>query len=698
MTSVLALVASNAIIAAILALLTVIATRFWRSPQLAHGLWLLVLLKLITPPVLTVSPPSEWFEALPSLAEPSPSAIVGAVNEGSDVGHSEFVSPPESEFHQAASNAAAELALAESPAAGDRGSDPSAGRRDSDVRGNSGLANRAIDFASAYWLTVVSIVWTAGALAYLSLLVWRCVCFRRVLFAAAEAGVEIIQSATRLASKLGLRRCPQVHIVDAPVPPLVWSLGLRPLVVLPSKLLAELSPAQREALIAHELAHVRRRDYLIRWLEVFALVLWWWNPVAWFARRKLREAEEECCDAWVVWALPGARRSYGEAMLATIEFLTDVPKLPALAESAFGSSSYKRRIEMIMKRNMNCRMSWAALAMVLLLAIAVLPVVAQTSTTTSKESGAQPPDAAAATVTISATDPVEAASDVLEAGKVPSPDPFAQADKAPDKAGDQAPSAEALLKRISRLEQLLQGVSDPERPAREPKASEPRDALLRQMEELQSRGYGPPVRPGANRGGLPPASTAPSRLPDFEVSSDEREQQLQERLLKLDVQAAQAEVEQARTVHLRSFEANKNTPRAVSDIEVRNQFATLRYKEIQLQRAETVVELFKRQVQRKRDAAARAKEQRSSTGTAKTRQLVEASLAAKRAEEFARVKELNQQTANEVLRLEKLLKESPESPETWQAVDEFLQAYRKLREQDAKADVERQRFPAGFAN
>ena len=52
MSSFLAIVASNAVVATLLALITVIVTRLWRSPQLAHGLWLLVLVKLVTPPLI----------------------------------------------------------------------------------------------------------------------------------------------------------------------------------------------------------------------------------------------------------------------------------------------------------------------------------------------------------------------------------------------------------------------------------------------------------------------------------------------------------------------------------------------------------------------------------------------------------------------------------------------------------------------
>ncbi|HUG89343.1 MAG TPA: hypothetical protein VML55_00820, partial [Planctomycetaceae bacterium] len=63
------IVASNVVLSALLALLAVVVTRIWRNPHLAHGLWLLVLLKLVTPPFLHVTLPEPRFAAEHSRAE-----------------------------------------------------------------------------------------------------------------------------------------------------------------------------------------------------------------------------------------------------------------------------------------------------------------------------------------------------------------------------------------------------------------------------------------------------------------------------------------------------------------------------------------------------------------------------------------------------------------------------------------------------
>src|SRR5207248_9487495 len=126
----------------------------------------------------------------------------------------------------------------------------------------------------------------------------------------------------RLAARLGLARCPDVALVPACISPLLWALGRVPRLLLPAELWQRLTPEQRDTLLAHELAHLRRGDPWVRRLELLALGLYWWHPVAWWARRELAAAGEECCDAWVVWALPEAAPAYAAALVETVAFLS----------------------------------------------------------------------------------------------------------------------------------------------------------------------------------------------------------------------------------------------------------------------------------------------------------------------------------------------------------------------------------------
>ena len=362
-------VASNVVLAGALALVVFSLTRVWRSPQLAHALWLLVLIKLLAPHVFNVPIYDEWS---------SPRRAVGA---GLSVG------PDNERGVNVAEGASVSTSLSQKqhPA----GSEPTRVRTDLPARpveptewSTSGVPSRAIavsrvaDFLTANWRMALCFIWAVGIFICMALVARRLSRFRALLALAVDAKGALVEDARAFAKRLGLRTCPRIRVLDAHIPPLVCAAWRRPFLLFPERLLETLDRDQLQSVLVHELAHVRRKDYLVRWFEILVRGLFWWNPLAWWASRQLRQAEEECCDAWVLWALPESQRSYGKALLRTVEFLADRPVVP-VAGTAFGGSHVKRRIEMIVKRQLNRKMSWGALLVVILLGVCVLPVAAQ---------------------------------------------------------------------------------------------------------------------------------------------------------------------------------------------------------------------------------------------------------------------------------------------------------------------------------
>src|SRR5439155_22158833 len=121
--------------------------------------------------------------------------------------------------------------------------------------------------------------------------------FHALLANARLAPAEVQAQAAELARQMGMAHCPQVWLVPGSLPPMVWAVG-RARVLFPAGLLDRLDGEARASLLAHELAHVRRLDHWVRWLELVVLGLYWWYPLAWLARRQMQAREEECCDAW----------------------------------------------------------------------------------------------------------------------------------------------------------------------------------------------------------------------------------------------------------------------------------------------------------------------------------------------------------------------------------------------------------------
>ena len=106
---------------------------------------------------------------------------------------------------------------------------------------------------------------------------------------------------------------PELLVVPDLRTPLVWCLG-RPKLLLPAHLVKTLDLNRWRGILIHELAHIRRGDHWVSRLELAAGLIWWWNPIYWLARTRLDAEAELACDAWVVSTLPKDRLAYAEVL------------------------------------------------------------------------------------------------------------------------------------------------------------------------------------------------------------------------------------------------------------------------------------------------------------------------------------------------------------------------------------------------
>ncbi len=75
---------------------------------------------------------------------------------------------------------------------------------------------------------------------------------------------------------------------------------LKPVILLPLGMAANLPPEQVESALAHELAHIRRHDYFVNLLQSFVEILFFFNPGIWWLSASVRAEREHCCDDWAV--------------------------------------------------------------------------------------------------------------------------------------------------------------------------------------------------------------------------------------------------------------------------------------------------------------------------------------------------------------------------------------------------------------
>lgn len=184
------------------------------------------------------------------------------------------------------------------------------------------LARRYDSAAWIAWLdrhtAAIVVVWSIGVFLAILRVVLSLVAAQRLKVTAMHPAPQPLQaSASQLAARLCLSRPPLLVLSKHVTAPVV--VGWRsPAILLPHSCLAELSPEQVEAVLTHELAHIRRRDYLVNLLQAGVEAAFFYHPAVWWASRQIRREREHCCDDQAV-LVSGSALTYAKALTALEE-------------------------------------------------------------------------------------------------------------------------------------------------------------------------------------------------------------------------------------------------------------------------------------------------------------------------------------------------------------------------------------------
>jgi beta-lactamase regulating signal transducer with metallopeptidase domain len=176
-----------------------------------------------------------------------------------------------------------------------------------------------------------------------------------------------------LARRFGMQRPIALRLVDAIASPA--SVGWwRPVVLLPTALLARMPVELIEALLAHELAHIRRHDYFVNLLQGAVEALLFYHPVTWWLSRCVRREREQVADHLAAQAI-GEPRRLALALSELSACLPSTERLPSLALAAHGGHLMSRIEQLVrpaLRRNRGGRIAFpllgAAIACVALIA------------------------------------------------------------------------------------------------------------------------------------------------------------------------------------------------------------------------------------------------------------------------------------------------------------------------------------------
>ncbi len=327
-----------------------------RSPRIAYCLWAVVILKCLTPPWLAL--PTSVF----SWVQPARVEWVGQERESDNRSAAGIASP-----HPAAAD--------RSPAAAG-----STGRAELRHMKSTDGTSPARDTTGARWRrwrrfrAIGSrdgclMIWAIGAAATMIVCLGKWALGVRVLLGCRTADPDVEELTERIRARLGARRV-RVVVSPRPVGPAVFGVW-RPTILLPAKLLQP--GADLEPILAHELAHIRRRDLWWAWLQSAAQMIWWFHPLVWWANTRMNCERERCCDETVIASLGYGRARYARCLVSVLEARRQ--RLPHGHPAVRSTEATMRRVTEILNRPNRCayRSRWPAWLLAPALALLVLP-------------------------------------------------------------------------------------------------------------------------------------------------------------------------------------------------------------------------------------------------------------------------------------------------------------------------------------
>jgi len=140
-----------------------------------------------------------------------------------------------------------------------------------------------------------------------------------------------------------------VQLLESALVRMPVALGFfRPVILLPIGMVNRLSVQEVEAILAHELAHIARHDWLLNLMQAFVEALFYYHPAVWWISGVIRREREHCCDDAAVH-LTGNRLTYAKA-LVQVQEMAQSAATPALALGMAGNARLLRRRPMLLNR------------------------------------------------------------------------------------------------------------------------------------------------------------------------------------------------------------------------------------------------------------------------------------------------------------------------------------------------------------
>jgi len=193
------------------------------------------------------------------------------------------------------------------------------------------------------------LLWLAGVLAFGIATVYKNCKFRLTL--RREQPVtdkDILDLFNECRSTLGLQKKVEIIVTGSVKSPAIYGY-FKPQLLLPVHFLDTLTKDELYCIFLHELGHVKRHDIGVSWLATLFQVIYWFNPLVWYAFHYLRADQEAACDAYVLSKIKKAQPTdYARTIVNLLKRFVQNRQLPSLAGIIENKSQIGRRISMIL--------------------------------------------------------------------------------------------------------------------------------------------------------------------------------------------------------------------------------------------------------------------------------------------------------------------------------------------------------------
>jgi beta-lactamase regulating signal transducer with metallopeptidase domain len=310
-----------------------------RRPHLSHLLWLVVLIKCVTPPLWASSGGVFcWLQPEQQIDTPL-------------VEHIEWTPVTWDAMLEVEDTSLVNAEVSDAPFAGVYLDEASA----AELTADSNVVESASDEQSTGWRGDAAFAaWLAISCLVLLGVTIRWLRFWRLVRASPRRdSPELDTMLQTLSKQLGVRRRVRLIVTESLVGPAVVGF-FRVTVLIPSVVADKLKGESVAPILAHELLHVRRGDLWVGLLQTVAQALWWFHPLVWWVGRVTSREAERCCDEEVLGELKCDPASYARALLDVLDLksqLKPVPVFPGVRSVDVTS----QRLERIMSLRQGCR-------------------------------------------------------------------------------------------------------------------------------------------------------------------------------------------------------------------------------------------------------------------------------------------------------------------------------------------------------